>query len=468
MRLSFRLVVRNGIRRFQIADPSNDPASLVRLARMVREAGVGGGGGRADLLDQPRAHARLLRGAGRRRGRLARHRPPLPEGPRRPAHRRRGARAGAEVHRRDRPATGRAAQPLHDRAGPAGLRRGAARGHPDAAHGRRSGRRAAHPTRRPRRPCATSRRRASRTASTSKRSPRCRSTSARSPATAGCRSARRPSTTPPTTATRCPAAWSPPRAACSPRWAAPTCFDAVARGGHARARRDGLPDHGHAGLAVRGHPGHDERVSAASAGATCPTRWCATSSATSTSPPRRSTPRWRTGSCRCRARTSCATCEPISLEGARERFGARHLGGGAAAAADDAGGAGRRDGRGSREAAPRPARAPRARPARAAAERAGQARVDLLHAAGEGRRPGGVAPCVLTTCAASCSTWTARSSTAARTSERGRCPAPSRCWRRSAPPAGRSCCSRTAATWRPRPSPPGCARTACRSATTRC
>ena len=40
MALSFRLAVRNGIRRFQIADPSNDPASLVRLARMVREAGA--------------------------------------------------------------------------------------------------------------------------------------------------------------------------------------------------------------------------------------------------------------------------------------------------------------------------------------------------------------------------------------------------------------------------------------------
>jgi oxaloacetate decarboxylase (Na+ extruding) subunit alpha len=40
MRLSFRCVVRNGIRRFQIADPSNDPRSLVRLARMAREEGV--------------------------------------------------------------------------------------------------------------------------------------------------------------------------------------------------------------------------------------------------------------------------------------------------------------------------------------------------------------------------------------------------------------------------------------------
>jgi oxaloacetate decarboxylase (Na+ extruding) subunit alpha len=40
MRLSFRLVVRNGIRRFQIADPSNDPDALVRLARMARQEGV--------------------------------------------------------------------------------------------------------------------------------------------------------------------------------------------------------------------------------------------------------------------------------------------------------------------------------------------------------------------------------------------------------------------------------------------
>jgi oxaloacetate decarboxylase alpha subunit len=40
MDLSFRLVVRNGLRRFQIADPSNDPTRLRRLARMAREAGV--------------------------------------------------------------------------------------------------------------------------------------------------------------------------------------------------------------------------------------------------------------------------------------------------------------------------------------------------------------------------------------------------------------------------------------------
>jgi oxaloacetate decarboxylase alpha subunit len=40
IRLSFRLVARNGIRRMQIADPSNDPESLVRLSRMAREEGI--------------------------------------------------------------------------------------------------------------------------------------------------------------------------------------------------------------------------------------------------------------------------------------------------------------------------------------------------------------------------------------------------------------------------------------------
>ena len=40
MRLVFRCVVRNGIRRFQVADPSNDPARLRRLAALAREEGV--------------------------------------------------------------------------------------------------------------------------------------------------------------------------------------------------------------------------------------------------------------------------------------------------------------------------------------------------------------------------------------------------------------------------------------------
>jgi oxaloacetate decarboxylase (Na+ extruding) subunit alpha len=39
-RLSFRLVARNGIRRLQIADPSNDPGRLKRLAAMARAEGI--------------------------------------------------------------------------------------------------------------------------------------------------------------------------------------------------------------------------------------------------------------------------------------------------------------------------------------------------------------------------------------------------------------------------------------------
>jgi oxaloacetate decarboxylase alpha subunit len=40
MRLVFQCVVRNGIRGFQIVDPSNEPERLIRLARLAREAGV--------------------------------------------------------------------------------------------------------------------------------------------------------------------------------------------------------------------------------------------------------------------------------------------------------------------------------------------------------------------------------------------------------------------------------------------
>jgi oxaloacetate decarboxylase alpha subunit len=40
MRLAFRCVVRNGIRRFQFADPSNDPVRLRRVAATAREEGV--------------------------------------------------------------------------------------------------------------------------------------------------------------------------------------------------------------------------------------------------------------------------------------------------------------------------------------------------------------------------------------------------------------------------------------------
>ena len=38
--LALRVAVRNGVRRFQIAEPSNDPARLIRLAAIARAAGV--------------------------------------------------------------------------------------------------------------------------------------------------------------------------------------------------------------------------------------------------------------------------------------------------------------------------------------------------------------------------------------------------------------------------------------------
>jgi len=40
MALSFRVAVRNGLRRFQIADPSNDPERIRRIAAMARREGV--------------------------------------------------------------------------------------------------------------------------------------------------------------------------------------------------------------------------------------------------------------------------------------------------------------------------------------------------------------------------------------------------------------------------------------------
>src|SRR6185312_7485047 len=40
MRLAFRCVARNGIRRFQVVDPSNDPERLRRVAALARQEGV--------------------------------------------------------------------------------------------------------------------------------------------------------------------------------------------------------------------------------------------------------------------------------------------------------------------------------------------------------------------------------------------------------------------------------------------
>ena len=146
------------------------------------------------------------------------------------------------------------------------------------------------------------------------------------------------------------------------------------------------------------------------------------------------------------------------------------LRGGAAAAADDAGRAGRRDGR-PRRGEPAPRRRPaRARPAgRAAAASWPSAQSITYLRVEKGDDLVGVAPCGLTTSAASCSTSTGRWCTAAPTS--GRQPLPGARGGAGGDPrrrAGRWCCSPTAATSRRRSSRAGCARTGCRSPTTRC
>jgi hypothetical protein len=93
---------------------------------------------RADLLDQPGAHARLLRRAGRGAHGLRRHRPLLPQGPGRPPDDRRRPRARPSL-RRDR-AHGGAPQPLHHRACAARVHGGSAGRLRRAAHGARAGR----------------------------------------------------------------------------------------------------------------------------------------------------------------------------------------------------------------------------------------------------------------------------------------------------------------------------------------
>ena len=90
IRLVFRCVARNGIRRFQIAEPSNDPEALMRLARMAREEGVEEVVvGLTYSISPVHTHEYYLERARAVSG-SERHRPALPEGPGRPAHARRG------------------------------------------------------------------------------------------------------------------------------------------------------------------------------------------------------------------------------------------------------------------------------------------------------------------------------------------------------------------------------------------
>ena len=160
--------------------------------------------------------------------------------------------------------------------------------------------------------------------------------------------------------------------------------------------------------------------------------------------------------------------EPLSLEGARQRFGNRIseeellLRLTMPAEQVDAMVA-------ARGHAPAPAARPGRAPAGDAAAGACAAAGDLQPCAAKGRRDRGVATCLSSAVsAASCSTSTGRSCTADPMAADARSREPSRPWSESAPPAGRWSCSPTAATSARRRSPRACATTGCRSAMTRC
>ena len=132
-----------------------------------------------------------------------------------------------------------------------------------------------------------------------------------------------------------------------------------ARGGHARARRDGLPDPGHAGLAVRRQPGRAQRDRRRALG-----ERLRRDDPLLPRPLRRAGGAGRPGGRRPRAvAPQAAKLRDARADHARRRARAvrpADLRGGAAAAPDDARGAGRRDDRG----IARTSRSPRPPPAR--------------------------------------------------------------------------------------------------------
>ena len=258
MRLSFRCVVRNGIRRFQIADPSNDPERLRRLARMAREEGVEEVViGLTYSVSEVHTHAYYAERAAALAGCAEMDRLYLKD----PG----GLLTPDAVHelaphflRAAGERAGRAAQPLHDRARAARLRRGAAGRLPGAAHGRRAARaRDVEPggrddAARPRGRGVLAPARSRRARRDVGALPRARAREG----TAGRRAAgvRRHLLPPPARRRH-----GLDDAADARRAAPARAVRRGARGGRSRARRDGLPDHRHAGLAARGDPGGEER-----------------------------------------------------------------------------------------------------------------------------------------------------------------------------------------------------------------
>ena len=94
MRLSYRLAVRNGLRRVQIADPSNHPERVQRIAAMAKAEGVEEVViGLTYSISEVHTHQYYADIAAALADCPDMDRP-LPQGSRRPAHRRRRARAG--------------------------------------------------------------------------------------------------------------------------------------------------------------------------------------------------------------------------------------------------------------------------------------------------------------------------------------------------------------------------------------
>ena len=308
MRLSFRCVVRNGIRRFQIADPSNDPVRAAAAGRDGAAGGRRGGRDRADLLGQPGAHARVLRRAGGRARRLRRDGPALPQGPRRPADAGRRARAGAAL-----PAARRAASRSSCTAtARSGSRRSS------TWRALRAGFQVLHTAAgaaRARAPRIPPRRRRSANLEAEGFSHRldldalaavsehfralAREQGPAGRAPAGVR--RRPTTT-----TSSPAGWSRRRGGCSRSCAGRSCSTPCSRRSVACGRRWATRS------SSRRSPSSSPRRPCgtswtASAGRPSPTRPCATSSATTASRPRRSRRTSPTGCSRARAPRTCGT-----------------------------------------------------------------------------------------------------------------------------------------------------------------
>ena len=118
--------------------PLQRPGPSAARRRAGPRGGRRGGDHRTDVLGQRGAHPRVLRRTCRRARRLRRHGRPLPQGSRRSADAGGRAGAGAALPSRRSWASGRAAQPLHDRPRAVRLRGGAARRVRRAPHRRRA------------------------------------------------------------------------------------------------------------------------------------------------------------------------------------------------------------------------------------------------------------------------------------------------------------------------------------------